>query len=137
MIQPTLDVGLISKILGKPLATLPERTVFLLLKTEERIAGLFVLYQFDPFLGITDVFLLKKYHEDKELHKTLSAAVIKYCFDLGFGKLIALVPDTEVISMAFLQRGGYKREGVLKNSYLQDGSVMNQTIIGINNGTIR
>jgi L-amino acid N-acyltransferase YncA len=135
MIRPTSNVGLISKILGKSIDTLPDRTVFLLLEAEEsgqsRIIGLGILFMMDQHLAFTDAVVLARYKDDKELQAQLCKEMIQHSFNIGFGKLVALIPDSRKSEMGFFQRGGFKREGVLRNSCKINGVVEHQTVLGV------
>lgn len=135
MIKPTNNVGLISKIIGKPLTTLPEGTVFLLLEAEE-IIGLAAVTPWDTHLAITDIHISAKYSRDKDTQLKLAKEFQDYLKLSPFGKIIGMIPNAKQDSIAFLQRAGFKREGVIKRSCIHEGTVMDQTIVGIENGVI-
>jgi len=136
MIRPTSNVGLISKILGKPLHTLPDRTVFLLLEAEDVILGLAVMQAFDDSLAFVDAEVLGKYlnEEYKDTLNTLAKELVQFVFNTKFIKVVVLLPDSRKHLMGFFQRGGFRREGVLKNSYNINGVTEHQTILGIDHG---
>ena len=133
MVKPTTNVGLISKILGKPLTSLPTGTVFLLLEAEE-IIGLALLTPWDGHLGMTDVIILEPYKKDKESQVSVAKYFKHYLDKLPLGKIIGMIPVSKPESVAFLQRAGFKREGVIKNSCVYNGEVVDQTIVGYENG---
>jgi hypothetical protein len=57
--------------------------------------------------------------------------MIQHSFNIGFGKLVAMIPDSRKHEMGFFQRGGFKREGVLRNSCKINGVVEHQTVLGV------
>ena len=136
MVKPTTNVGLISKILGNPLTTLPQGMVFLLLEAEDTIIGLALISGWDAHLGLTEVHILDPFVDDRESQLSVAKYFNEYLESLPFGKIVSFVPTTRQASVAFLQRAGFKREGTLKNSSIQDGVVVDQTILGADYGRV-
>lgn len=131
MIRLTNDVTLISKILGYEI---PEdsRALYLLLLEEEQAVGLVTLGPWDTYTGVIDAKLNTRFLEEVDILRKVSKEAVKWVWDnTPFNNIFGIIPDTRKEIVSFFQRGGFKRQGVLKDSFY-DGDTHNQTIIGIN-----
>lgn len=136
MIRPTRDFALVSKIIGYEI-THEAGATWLVLEDDTKIYGIITLSVWDAYTGIVNAFLIKKHADDRDALKDLAGELTVWIWDnTPFVKVWGLIPTNRNSIVGFFQRGGFKREGVLKDSYYDGENLYDQTIIGISNGTI-
>ena len=122
MVKGSAAMGYVNTRLGR----------ILVLKHEDSVYGLVVISPWDMYSAIIDAHILNRFSGSEEL-KVLSKESTEWIWDnTPFQKLFGFIPDTRQSVVGFFQKGGFKREGVLRDSYYDGDTLHNQTIIGIN-----
>jgi len=101
------------------------------LTTEDGVHGIIAM---QPF-GLNATHLSLAIRPDFYGHKEnieLARMGVQLCSNLTkHSKFVMTIPTTDTNKLRFVQRVGFKREGVIRNSFLRSGEMIDQYIVGV------
>lgn len=96
-------------------------------------AGLWMLKPWNSTTYEIHTCILPPYRGQAAIHAAKDAG--RWMFEnTECRKIVTLVPEDNRPAMAYALAGGMEKEGVIKNSILKDGDLLDQTILGIGKG---
>ena len=102
---------------------------------DDAIAGVFMFHPMTMVMYGMHSAVLPKYRGWLSVRMAIGAA--KWVFrNTDCLKLITYVPAGNIAALALARRGGMKAEGVITESIMKDGAMIDQTILGITKGEL-
>lgn len=109
-----------------------DQVIYLLIKQGKKVLGLFVVHAMTGTVVIGHANILPAYWGNREMNKAIGEAAIQWVWDnTDFRKIITTVPVIYKHVLAYTQRIGMKREGIMRDSYLKNGQLHDQYYMGI------
>lgn len=109
-----------------------DQVYYLVATRGKKVLGLFVVHAMNTTIGMGHANILPKYWGEREQNKALGKAAIQWIWDnTEFKKIVTTVPVMYKQVLAYTQRIGMKREGVMRKGHLKNGELHDMYYMGI------
>jgi len=106
---------------------------YLLAVRDKTIVGLFAVHPMTETTYIIHVNILPKFWGNRKENAQFGKMAVEWVWNnTEAHKLIATVPVIYPHVLGYAQRCGFKREGMLRASYLKGGELHDQYVLGVN-----
>lgn len=105
---------------------------YLLIARGKEVIGMFVVHPLTATVCVGHANILPKYWGEREQNAAIGKAAIQWVWDnTEFHKIVTTVPVIYKHVLAYTQRIGMKREGMMRKSHLKRGELHDQYYMGI------
>ena len=108
-----------------------ERAVVIALKGDTGIHGIIALSIFSLNISKISLTIRAEYHGNAQNIELARMGVQQCSILTGHPKLIMMIPMEDKEQLRFAQRVGFRREGIIRSSFLRKGKLIDQYLVGI------
>ena len=102
------------------------------MSTEEGVHGIIAIQPFGLNASHLSLAIRPNFYGHKD-NLELARMGVQQCSNLtGHSKHVMMIPTEDKDKLRFAQRVGFKREGVIRNSFLRNNQLIDQYIVGVN-----
>lgn len=106
--------------------------IYLLAVRDKKVLGVFVVHPLNRTVAVGHANFLPNQWGEREQNKQIGQAALQWVWDnTEYQKIVTTVPVIYKHVLAYTQRIGMKREGMMRKSHLKHGELHDQYYMGI------